>query len=585
MKSENEVGEAQIERLDDIPVILGHLQKMHIQAIIDQVIEPHGNWQGLSPGWVITIWLTHILSEHTHCMDRVQDWVAKRGHALQELTGQELRELDFSDDRLALCLRMLSQTKHWHKIEALLGRHLLRVYRLGEKPTVRLDGTTGTVKHDPESHTLFQVGKAKNGQYEPQYKLMLASLDPLGLTLAVDVVPGNRADDPLYLPCYRRVKQVLSESGLLVVGDSKMSALKTRATIVAGDDFYLSPLAHLKDEPGLLEGLLAPWAGREDEMERIFLPEDLPEPGQTPDPELAVARGFEVSRTQQGKVAGRTVEWQERLVVVRSFQYAQSTHKLLQRRLDRAEEALKALTPPRQRGKRQIKDEASLLAAIQRIEDKYRVQGLFDYDYQQQVSERQIRAYRNKPARTERQVRFQLTLTRNAQAVTAAESRAGWRIYATNAPVEQLSLTEVVWVYREQYLEENIFRRLNGKVLSITPLYVQRDDHAQGLFHLLTLAARLLALGDYTAKQALAQENAQLAGIYPGNPQRSTATPTTERMLAAFDNINLLVLPVADQVHYQVTPLTDVQMRILKLWGLPATLYTRLSAQLPRSLP
>ncbi len=36
---------------------------------------------------------------------------------------------------------------------------------------------------------------------------MLASLDPLGLTLAVDVVSGERADDPLYLPCYQRVKQ------------------------------------------------------------------------------------------------------------------------------------------------------------------------------------------------------------------------------------------------------------------------------------------------------------------------------------------------------------------------------------------
>ena len=58
MKNEIEVGEVQVERLDDIPVIFGHLQKIHIQAIIDQVIDPHGNWQGLSPGWVITIWLT-----------------------------------------------------------------------------------------------------------------------------------------------------------------------------------------------------------------------------------------------------------------------------------------------------------------------------------------------------------------------------------------------------------------------------------------------------------------------------------------------------------------------------------------------
>ncbi len=46
-----------IERVDDIPVVYGLLQKMGIQANIDRVIEPHG--QGLSPSWVITIWLLH----------------------------------------------------------------------------------------------------------------------------------------------------------------------------------------------------------------------------------------------------------------------------------------------------------------------------------------------------------------------------------------------------------------------------------------------------------------------------------------------------------------------------------------------
>jgi transposase len=135
-----------------------------------------------------------------------------------------------------------------------------------------------------------------------------------------------------------------------------------------------------------------------------------------------------------------------------------------------------------------------------------------------------------------------------------------------------------VLAYRDQYIEENIFRRLQGKILSITPVYVQRDDHAKGLFHLLTLAARLLALGDHLAKQTLAQDHAELSGIYPGNPKRSTATPTTERMLAAFDNINLTIVPVAGQVHFQVTLLTAVQLRILELWELPVTLYTQLSA-------
>lgn len=59
-KDENNLS---IERVDDIPVIYGLLERMGIQAIMDSGIKPHGNWLGLSPGWVITLWLTHILSE------------------------------------------------------------------------------------------------------------------------------------------------------------------------------------------------------------------------------------------------------------------------------------------------------------------------------------------------------------------------------------------------------------------------------------------------------------------------------------------------------------------------------------------
>jgi len=90
---------------------------------------------------------------------------------------------------------------------------------------MRLDATVGSVSHDAAQHTLFQVGKAKNGLYATLYKMMVASLDPLGIPVAVDVVPGNRADDPLYVPVYRRIKEIIREQGLLVVGDSKISAL------------------------------------------------------------------------------------------------------------------------------------------------------------------------------------------------------------------------------------------------------------------------------------------------------------------------------------------------------------------------
>jgi transposase len=574
--------DVQIERVDDIPVLYGLLQKMGIQATVDQVIRPHGNWQGLSPGWVITIWLIHILTQHSHQMDCVRDWVSGRLHLLRRLTKQKVTVLDFTDDRLALCLRYLSDQQSWGQLEENLAGHLIRVYDLKSELSspwlIRFDATVGSVDHDPGQHTLFKVGKAKNGLYETQFKMMLASLDPLGLPLAVDVVPGDRADDPLYVPSYQRIKAIIPGQGLLAVGDSKMSALLTRAVIASNQDYYLTPLAYLKDEPELLDQLLKGWSGREAEMELIFLSEDLPADGSDPAPELAIARGFEDSRPCTAIVAGETVTWTERLLVICSFSYAHSMQQGLQRRLDKAQKALCALTPPRQQGKRQIKDEASLLSAIESVEKQYRVQGLFSYEYHQEVKERQVRGYKGKPARIERKVRYQLTVTRNEEAIGMAEFKAGWRIYATNAPQSQLSLSQAVWAYRDQYLAENIFRRLQGKILSITPVYVQRDDHAQGLFHLLTIAARLLALGDYTAKESLAQEQAELTGIYAGNPKRGTATPTTERMLRAFDNIHLMVMTVEEQIAYQLSPLSEVQERILSLLELPNSLYTALQA-------
>ena len=573
--------EPYIERVDDLPLLFGILQQMGIQSIIDSVISPHGNWQGLTPGWVITIWLMHLLSEQNHCMEPVQEWVSKHGVSLGRLTGQQVRALDFSDDRLARCLAELHQATVWSAIERELGPRLLRVYDL--TPTrLRLDATVGSVGHNSAEHTLFKVGKAKNGLYETQFKLMLASLDPLGLPLVVDIVAGNVADDPLYVPSYQRAKAVLQREGLVVIGDSKMSALGTRGEIVKGHDYYLTPLAWLKDEPELLAQLLKTWREKKEEATDIFLPEDMPADGSDPDPAQAIAYGFEVNRCQTSIIQGQSLAWSERLLVIRSHSYTQTMQQSLQQRLDKAEAALTGLTPVRSRGKQQIKDEPTLLAAIEQIQQQYHVQGLFDCQYECQVKERTIRAYKGKPARQERQVRYQLTVARNQAAIAEAEFQAGWRIYVTNAPTEELPLTEAVLAYRDQYIEENIFRRLQGKFLSITPVYVQRDDHAQGLFHLLTLGARLLALGDYQARQALTQEGpqAELTGVYRGNATRGTARPTTERMLMAFEHINLLLVPAVLSGQKQavcfVTPLSPVQERILALLGLPTSLYTSL---------
>ena len=505
-----------IERVDDIPVLYGLLERMGIQIIADGAITPHGNWVGISPGWVLTLWLIHILSEKNHRMEPVQQWVSRHLTILTRLSGQPVRELDFADDKLAICLRELSRAGIWQAIESQLGMRLIRVYDLRTN-VLRLDATLGTVNHNPENGSLFQVGKAKNGLYETQFKLMMASLDPLGLPLVVDVKPGNQADDPLYIPSYQRAKKIVGHSGILVVGDSKMSALTTRATIVAGQDSYLVPLADKKDEPLLLAQELAAWLERKAEAIHLFRPEDMPADGSNPQAKLA-----------------------------------------------------------RQRGKQQITQEAKLLSALAQIEKKYRVQGLFHYDYHAETTERPVRGYKETDARVERQVRYQLTVSRQQKAIESAEFEAGWRIYATNEISQRLSLPQAVAVYRDQIIEENVFRRLHGKMLSITPLYVQREDHATGLVHLLTLGARLLALGDYLAREALAKLGEELTDVYAGNPNRGTMRPTSERMFKAYAGIDLVIFPQGGRTSTFLTGLRPVHQRILALLGLHPDVFANL---------
>src|SRR5499426_302194 len=260
----NEIQSIITERVDDIPLLLEQMQRMHLPTLIDQHFPTHGNWQGLSLGWVTTIWLSSILSRGDHRLVHVEPWAAKRLETLRTTTGQAVERLDFTDDRLEIVLRCLHDDTRWAAFESALNQHTVRVYAL---PTerVHVDSTSASAYATVTPEGLFQFGHSKDHRPDlPQVKVMLSALDPLGLPIATDVVPGQRADDPLYIPAITRVRESLGRRGLLYVGDCKMGALETRAFIQAGGDYYLCPLSAIQLPAERLEVYLAPvWTGEQ----------------------------------------------------------------------------------------------------------------------------------------------------------------------------------------------------------------------------------------------------------------------------------------------------------------------------------
>ncbi len=569
------------ERVDDVPLLLAHMQRLELPHILDTHFPGHGNRQGLSVGWLVTVWLAHILSRADHRLNRVRPWAEHVPTTLNAILPQPLRSTDLTDDRLADALATLSDDARWAACDGALNQHILRVYDL-TPTTVRVDSTTASGYWDVTEEGLFQFGHSKDHRPDlPQLKVMLATLDPLGMPVAVDVVPGQRNDDPLYLPIITRVRQSLGRSGLLYVGDSKLGGLQTRAALHAAGDAYLCPLGKIQLPATAVDTLITA-ALADGSLTPISRPDA---DGQVVRDALGApvvhAEAWETGVTLTADVDGQPVTWTERRIVVRSPALQAQQQQELERRLAAAEADLADLLTVR-RGKVRPTTPDAAEAAIAAILARHTVGGLLDVTLTADAQTRMLRPYRGQPARVETTYAMTVTVVRVDTAIADAVARLGWRVYATNRAVADLDTTQVVLAYRDQYLVEHPMGRLKGAPLSLRPVYLSRADHVTGLVRLLTIAVRVLSLLEYGIRQQLAQnpEAPPLTGLYAGQPSRSTRRPTAERVLEAFRNLTLTVVTLPPQVIHHLTPLSDLQQRLLVLAGLETICYDRLVAHL-----
>jgi transposase len=438
---------------------------------------------------------------------------------------------------------------------------------------VRLDATTANSYADVLSEQgLLQFGHSKDDPDRPQFKIAAAVLDPLGLPLATAVVPGNVTDDPLYVPAIQAVRQALGTGGRTYVGDCKMAALATRGFVAAGGDFYLCPLS--ENQLGRAERralLQAVWDGTQS-LQPVW------RPGPQGRPDELVAAGFAVDVALSATVGTQEVRWAERRWLVRSQAYARAQEAALDRRLATAEAALRDL-PTRKQGKKPLVH-AELVQAAEAIVARDGVDGLLDATVHTRVTTRPVRAYRDRPARRETAVSFTIDVGRDEARIEQKKREMGWQVYGTNALA--LTLPPVVWAYRGQYRIEDDWSRLKGRSLGLTPVYLQDEQRIQGLVYLLSLALRVLTLMEWEVRERLRQEQAKLQGIYAGQPGRQTDRPSAELLLGVLKTISISVVEVNGRIHALLTPLTEVQQRLLELWDLSPDVYEDVALRFPK---
>ncbi|MCC5633059.1 transposase [Nostoc sphaeroides CHAB 2801] len=391
------------------------------------------------------------------------------------------------------------------------------------------------------------------------------------MPIATEILSGEKADDPLYIPAIDKVRLTVKKPGLLYIGDCKMSSIKTRNHLVLGGDFYLRPLTTKQVSNEELSKYLQPvWNGQQELTTIDYEYAD----GKTKN----IADGFEREIIHEIEINGQEISWSERQLIVRSFAIQKTKEKHLRERIQKTVDALEQLKVPR-RGKRKLTSHFEWLETCEAILNRYKTSGLFQVDIQTKRVKKIQKRYGSRKARIVEEVSFDLSFKILESAVKQQIQLLGWRVYVTNKNQTEFSLKQAVRAYRDEYLMERGFAKLKNFPLSLTPMYLQREDHITGLIRLLSIGLRVLNLLEFQIRHNLEKEKEKLAGLYVGNPKRETARPSAEIILAAFKEITLLLIEVKNEIYAHLTALSPLQNRILALLGFPLSIYTQLDGQ------
>lgn len=569
-----------IERVDDIPLLIGEMNKSNLSELLNEYFPRHGNWEGLDGGKVTVAFLSYILSCSDHRLSHVEPWASERIETLRYcLEDSNITCKDFTDDRLGLLLDKYAEDEKWQEFESIHNQSLINVYNLDmANEAIRLDAML--TKSHREASGDFQYGFSKQHRADlPQLKTMVAALDPLALPLFSCTTSGNKSDDELYLPVIQQCES-MGLSHQLFVGDSKMGSQRVRFYLQNKGHYYLTPLnkkqckneilaRYLDSQP---EELVTLYKNNQENKKDIEFT-GLKQPKEVRRESRTIkAKAFEVMETMNFIDNEIEHKWNERRIIVYSPLYGERQKQTLENQIQRAKDKLSVIVEPK-KGRKRLRTLAEVEIAINKILEQYKVKSFFKIIIDEHVTVRIIKKHKNRPQREERTSTFTLDIQIDEDKLQQHIERLGWSVYACNATVEKLSTEQAVICYRNEYRIEHKFDELMNRITTLLPVFLQKENRIKALIRLLLLALKFVSAIQYQVRQYLKDNEEDMKGIYAGNPARATKKPTTNLMLRAFRNIHLNIVSIQKTVSISVNNLNPTQIQIIKALNFKEDIY------------
>jgi transposase len=557
-----------IERVDTIPLIYAMLKRMGVEEVVDSIFIPHGNWSGRSYGQLSVLFVTYVLHSFTHRLSSMESWVKEHKTVIEQVTGWKLTVKDATDDRLCRLVEVLGNDMEMiYEYQLQMSAHLISGYQL---PTqiARYDTTSFNVWHQQNvQNGLLSLGHSKDHRPDLlQYKQGLGVLDPAGIPILSETIPGNCADDPLYFPAWERMVKVIGRPDFLYVADCKAASLETRAGIDHGKGFYLFPLPMTGETPEHIRKLVM---NPPETIQDIILA-----PKSDEEDVRIVGRGFAVNRELAAHLpSGEIHSFKEQWLVTRSDAHAQRQIQSFMTRIDKAISKISNLKPKANETADSFQARADKIVENAKLHNYLHVKVNEAITVQKKYTAKG-RPGPNSPFTTVEVRTISVQAQRNEAAIEDFKVLAGWRIYVTNVPADRMNVNQSTQYYRDEWLVERGFHRFKKGQIPALPLFLRIPERIKGLMLLLTVALQVLTLMEFISRQELAKKKETISGLVPGNPKMKTPRPTAERLLSQFDNINLMIEEKRGNANaVLVGGLTLLQKRILSLLRIPEKMY------------
>jgi transposase len=136
-------------------------------------------------------------------------------------------------------------------------------------------------------------------------------------------------------------------------------------------------------------------------------------------------------------------------------------------------------------------------------------------------------------------------------------------VLGTNISASELSDPEVIAAYKSQSRVEGGFRFLKDPLFFVSSLFVKKPSRIEGLLMVMTLALLVYSVTQRRLRQQLAEYHQTV----PNQIHQPTTSPTLRWVFQLLEGIHRVRVTVQGHVHERIASLTDVQIKILRLFG------------------